>query len=281
MGFRLATVKDRAVLVDGDHYHDVEQASAGTVGPDPMVAVAAAADLHDVADRLGDRAPTGRLDDVELGPPVPAPRSVFAIGLNYQAHADEGSMEVPEVPLVFTKFPGCIVGPTADVVLASEAGDYEAELVVVMGRRGRHVAATDAWDHIAGVMAGQDISDRVLQFAATPPHFDLGKSRDTYGPTGPMLVSTDLLEDPDDLAIECRVNGEVRQSATTADLIFDVPTLVEYLSSILTLEPGDLVFTGTPDGVGAATLDFLADGDVVTTSLAGVGELENRCVMHR
>ena len=126
-------------------------------------------------------------------------------------------------------------------------------------------------------MVGQDISDRTLQFAAEPPHFDLGKSRDTYGPTGPVIVSPDSFSDSNDLAVRCEVNGEPRQDDRTTNLIFDVPTLVSYLSGILTLTPGDLIFTGTPDGVGAASQRFLRDGDVITTSIEGIGTLTNRC----
>ncbi len=277
MGFRLATIDGRAALVDAGNYYDLEAAGGGSFTSDPMTAVARHADLHEVAAGLADLEPAGAIADIESGPPVPAPRSVYAIGLNYADHAAESSMELPEVPLVFTKFPGCIVGADDDVVLNSEAADYEAEMVVVIGTTGRDIAAGDAWDHVAGVTGGQDISDRALQFAAKPPHFDLGKSRDTYGPLGPVIVSTDLLEDRDAIPIECRVNGEARQSSSTASLIFDVPTLIEYLSSILTLYPGDLIFTGTPDGVGASKLQFLAPGDVIETSIGGVGELRNVC----
>jgi 2-keto-4-pentenoate hydratase/2-oxohepta-3-ene-1,7-dioic acid hydratase in catechol pathway len=234
--------------------------------------------LHEIASSLDDRSPDGVVADTALGPPVPRPRNSFAIGLNYRSHVAEADMEPPEVPLVFTKFPSCIVGPTADVELRSATADYEAELVLVIGDGGRDIAAGDAWEHVAGVTIGQDISDRALQFAAAPPHFDLGKSRDTYGPTGPVLVSPDLLEDRDALPLTCDVNGDRRQDDTTASLIFDVPTLIAYLSSIITLAPGDLVFTGTPDGVGAVKGQFLEPGDVIVTTIAGVGELENRCV---
>ncbi len=280
MTFRLALVADRAALVQGDHYHDLETLSEGELGPDPMVAIAHADQLHRLGATLADgdpAPPTGRLDEVELGPPVPRPRNSFGIGLNYRDHVAESNMEVPEVPLVFTKFPSCIAGPTADIELRSATADYEAELVVVMGSGGRDIPADEAWDRVAGVTVGQDISDRALQFAAKPPHFDLGKSRDTYGPIGPVVVSTDLLADRDDLPIRCAVNGEQRQHSTTANLIFDVPALIAYLSSIVTLGPGDLIFTGTPDGVGAASGTFLAPGDEIATTIDGVGTITNRC----
>ena len=143
MGFRLATIADRAVLVDGDGWHDLAAASDGAFTGDPMEAVRRHAELHTVAEAVGDRAPDGLVADATFGPPVPAPRSVFAVGLNYADHVGEAQMEVPENPLIFTKFPSCLVGPTDDIVLNSTAGDYEAELVVVIGEGGRDIAADE------------------------------------------------------------------------------------------------------------------------------------------
>jgi 2-keto-4-pentenoate hydratase/2-oxohepta-3-ene-1,7-dioic acid hydratase in catechol pathway len=181
-------------------------------------------------------------------------------------------------PLIFAKFPGCLVGAGSDIVLASDTTDYEAELVVVIGARVRDVAVAEAWEAVAGLTAGQDVSDRALQSAGERPQFSLAKSHDTYGPTGPWVVSLDLLADRDDLDVRCEVNGEVRQHDTTAGLIFPVAELVSYLSSMLTLYPGDLIFTGTPSGVGVATGTFLRRGDVVRTTIGGIGTLTNRCV---
>lgn len=277
MSFRFANITDRAALVVDDSFYDLATISDGRIGPDPMDAIAEVANLHELGRSLDDVTPTGRLDPAELGPPVPRPRNSFAVGLNYRSHVAEADMEVPDVPLVFAKFPSCLVGPGADVELRTNAGDYEAELVVVIGRPGRDIATADAWDHVAGVTVGQDISDRALQFAAKPPHFDLGKSRDTYGPIGPVLVSPDLLPDRDALGITCDINGERRQDGSTADLIFDVPALIAYLSSIVTLSPGDLIFTGTPEGVGATQGAFLQPGDVITTTIEGIGTITNTC----
>lgn len=277
MTFRLANIDNRAALVEGDNYFDVATISEQAIGPDPMGAIAETSALHELAGRLSEFEPTGSLADIELGPPVPRPRNSFAVGLNYQSHVNEADMEAPAAPLVFSKFPSCIVGPTADVELRSEAGDYEAELVVVIGRAGRDIPATEAWNYIAGVTVGQDISDRALQFAAKPPHFDLGKSRDTYGPIGPVLVSSDSFADRDDLAITCDINGERRQTGTTANLIFDVPALIAYISTVVTFEPGDLIFTGTPEGVGAIQGKFLTPGDIITTTIDGIGTLANTC----
>ncbi|MEM9562576.1 MAG: fumarylacetoacetate hydrolase family protein [Actinomycetota bacterium] len=277
MGFRLANIDGRAALVDGDHYHDLETASDGALGQDPMAALGAGAQLAALAEGLGERTPTGAVADVVLGPPVPHPPKSFAVGLNYHAHAAEASMEPPDNPLVFTKFPSCIVGPTAEVEMRSDACDYEGELVVVIGAGGKDIAPDAAWDHVVGVTVGQDISDRVAQFAAKPPHFDLGKSFDTFGPIGPVLVSVDAIADPDDLRLVTAVNGEVRQDDTTANLIFDVPTLISYLSHITTLVTGDIIFTGTPEGIGATQGSFLSDGDVITTTIDGIGTMTNRC----
>lgn len=278
MGFRLANVNGRAVLVHGDSYTDIATHSAGALGSDPMEVLARPDLLSELSATLDEASVTGLLADVVLGPPVPRPQKSFGIGLNYAAHAAEGGGEVPDSPLVFTKFPSCLVGPTADVEIRSGGCDYEGELVVVIGEGGRDITIDDAWNHVVGVMVGQDISDRPAQFAAKPPHFDLGKSFDTFGPIGPVLVSTDELDDRDALHIVCAVNGEVRQDGNTADLIFDVPTLVSFLSSITTLVTGDIIFTGTPEGVGAAQGQFLADGDVITTTIDGIGKMINRVV---
>ena len=160
----------------------------------------------------------------------------------------------------------------------SDFCDYEGELVVVIGTGGKDIASDDAWDHVVGVTVGQDISDRVAQFAADPPHWDLGKSFDTFGPLGPVLVSVGVVANREAMRIRTSVNGEIRQDDTTANLMFDVPTLISYLSRITTLVAGDIIFTGTPDGIGAVSGRFLADGDVLTTTIDGIGTIENRCV---
>lgn len=277
MGFKMANIGGRAALVDEAGWYDLERLGGDGLS-DPMAAVAEGDRLDELAAALGGTEPDGDIDAADLGPPVPRPRHCYGIGLNYATHVAESGQEVPTVPVVFTKFPGCIVGPTADVELRTDAGDYEAELVVVIGRSGRDIPVERAWELVAGVTAGQDISDRALQFAASPPHFDLGKSRDTYGPIGPLLVSPDLLDDRDAVPLRCAVNGDVRQDDSTANLIFSVPELVAYLSTVSTLAPGDVIFTGTPDGVGVARGDLLVAGDVITTTVEGVGTLVNTCV---
>ncbi|MBM26760.1 MAG: fumarylacetoacetate hydrolase [Halieaceae bacterium] len=276
MAFRLGNLDGRAVLIDGENWHDLAAVSNGSFSGDPMEAVHRHAELHTI--QLNSRSPDGAVASAVFGPPVPCPRSVFAIGLNYAGHAGEADMDLPESPLVFTKFPSCLAGATDNVELNSDFADYEAELVVVIGTAGRSISPNNAWNHVMGLTVGQDISDRALQFAAKPPHFDLGKSRDTYGPCGPAVVSTDLIAEPSNLRITCDINGERRQSSNTGQLIFDVPTLISYLSEILTLEVGDLIFTGTPEGIGASSGEFLAAGDVIETSIEGLGKLRNVCI---
>lgn len=278
MSFRLANVAGRAALVADDHTYDLATVSGGTFGQDPMAAIARFRELGAIAESLRDHEPDGLLADAELRPPVPRPINVFGLGLNYANHAAESGLQPPTVPVVFTKFPSCIAGPNDDVVIHGDAIDYEAEVVVVIGAGGANIPADRAWDHIAGVTGGQDISDRTLQYAASPAHFNLGKSRDGYGPIGPVLVSPDALESRDDISFECVVDGELRQRSSTRNLIFDVPFLVEYLSAILTLQSGDLIFTGTPEGVGKATGRLLTVGNVIETTVDGVGTLRNACI---
>jgi 2,4-didehydro-3-deoxy-L-rhamnonate hydrolase len=276
--FRFANVEGRAALVDsGGSWFDASRVSGGVVPSEPMDAWLQLADLHRIAGALATDQPDGRVADADLRPPIPTPRCVFAVGVNYRSHAEEGDMELPKSPLIFTKFPSCLAGPNDPIILGGSTDDYEAELVVVIGRGGRNIDPKDAWSHVGGLTAGQDISDRSLQFAVSPAHFDLGKSRDTYGPIGPVIASTDSFVNPGDLRITCDVNGERRQDDRTSNLVFDVPTLISYLSSILTLSPGDLIFTGTPEGVGAASLRFLIDGDVISTTIEGIGTLRNQC----
>ena len=277
MGFRLANVAGRGVLVADGHYYDIATLSGGDIDSDPMVAISQPPKLTELAAGIAGATPTGALADVILGPPIPRPQKVFGIGLNYREHAVETGATIPETPLVFTKFPSCLVGPTADVELRGDGCDYESELVVVIGTGGKDIGMSAAWEHVAGFMCGQDISDRPVQRGVNPPQFNLGKSFDTFGPIGPAVVSLDQLSDRTDLGVETEVNGEVRQNGRTSDMIFDVPTLISYLSHITTLVPGDLIFTGTPSGVGVAEGRFLADGDVITTKIEGLGVMTNRC----
>jgi 2,4-didehydro-3-deoxy-L-rhamnonate hydrolase len=273
---KLANVAGRAALVLDDEIADVAIASDGQFSPDPMA-------LYDTWDAFRDFAGTvtrgtAALVDGDLRNPVPRPRQVFAIGLNYRSHAEESGMAIPEVPIVFTKFPTSLTGPFDDVEVVGGSNDWEVELVAVIGRTTDRVSEAEAWDCIAGLSVGQDISDRHLQFAAGS-QFSMGKSRRTYGPIGPWVVTPDELDDPQDLALGCSVNGETVQDARTSDLIF-VPRLVAELSAVLPLLAGDVIFTGTPDGVGVARKPprFLQAGDTLETWIDGIGTIRNRIV---
>jgi 2,4-didehydro-3-deoxy-L-rhamnonate hydrolase len=274
---KLASVNGRAALVLGDEIADVATACDGRFGPDPMA-------LYDEWDVFKDFAATvssatGPLVDADLCNPVPQPRQVFAIGLNYRSHAEESGMAAPAVPAVFTKFPASLAGPFDDVAVAGDTVDWEVELVVVIGRVADRVATGDAWSHVAGVTVGQDISDRHLQFAAGG-QFSLGKSRRGYGPIGPWVVTPDELNKPDDLALGCSVNGETMQDARTTDLIFDVPQLITELSAVVPLLPGDVIFTGTPAGIGVVRKPprFLQSGDTLQSWIEGIGTIRNNIV---
>jgi len=276
--FRLLNVSGRSALeVDGTWF-DLATVAGDETLADPMVAIARSAELHALADRCTGSAPGGDVGTAPLGPPSPRPRQIFGIGVNYADHAAESGLEAPPAPLTFTKFPSAVAGPTADVPLSGEVVDWEVEIVAVIGSRCSRVERGRAWDMVAGLTLGQDVSDRAVQFTNTPPQFSLGKSFPAYAPIGPALVSVDSFDDPDDLALWCDVSGERMQSARSSQMIFSIPTLVAYLSSICTLEPGDLIFTGTPDGVGMARGRFLAEGDVIESGAEGIGGLTNRCV---
>ncbi len=219
------------------------------------------------------------LSAVQLCAPVPRPGKIICVGLNYHDHAAEQGKEPPERPLLFTKSPSAVIGPD-DAVIRPEAIDqldYEAELAVVIGRTARAVSAAAATEYIAGYTALNDISGRDAQFG--DGQFFRGKSYDTFAPMGPTLVPTTAL-DPAALAVSSTVNGEQRQASTTAELIFDVPTLIAYISAITTLEPGDVISTGTPGGVGVHRDPpaLLAPGDTVAVTVEGVGTLRNRVV---
>ncbi|MCH9838468.1 MAG: fumarylacetoacetate hydrolase family protein [Ilumatobacter sp.] len=277
MSFRLANVAGRAALVLGDRSVDIESTTDGRLGSEAGQLLSAPSDLSELHRSLTPAVPSSALDETILGPPIPNPAQVFGVGLNYANHASEGGMDAPDLPLIFTKFRSSIAAPNAEIQLRSDYCDYEGELVVVIGPGGRDISAEHGWDHVAGLCVGQDVSDRAVQMAATPPQFSLGKSFDTFGPIGPVVVSPDELDDPSALHITTRINGELRQDGTTADLIFDIPTLVSYLSHVATLSAGDLIFTGTPGGVGVAQGLFLGDGDVITTTIDGIGTITNRC----
>jgi 2-keto-4-pentenoate hydratase/2-oxohepta-3-ene-1,7-dioic acid hydratase in catechol pathway len=274
---KIANASGRAALVVGDALTDIADASGDHFGPDPMSLYEDWERFTEFAAGVTDGA--APLVAADLRCPVPLPRQVFAIGLNYRSHAEESGMAVPTVPATFTKFPASLAGPFDDIEIVNASIDWEVELVVVIGTHADRVAEADAWSHVAGLTVGQDISDRTLQFAAGA-QFSLGKSRRGYGPMGPWVVTLDEVPNPDDLALGCSVDGESVQDARTSDLIFGVPQLIAELSAVLPLLPGDVIFTGTPAGVGATRQPprFLQRGEILETWIEGIGTIRNRCV---
>ena len=277
MGYKLGSNSGRAIFIKDDKYYDVNTISNGDISSNSLKALSNTEKLSQLYINLNDYEPSGNLSDINLDPPI-IPTNVFAVGLNYKKHAEESNLEIPPFPMIFTKHSTCISGPKSDICMKSDMVDYEAELVFVIGKGGKDISKEDAWDHVAGLCVGQDISDRPVQFHATPPQFNLGKSFDTFGPIGPYLVSTDLFDNKESLKLQCWVNDELRQETLTNDLIFDIPYLISYISEFITLNTGDVIFTGTPEGVGATQGKFLKDGDILKTTIEGIGTLENKCV---
>jgi 2-keto-4-pentenoate hydratase/2-oxohepta-3-ene-1,7-dioic acid hydratase in catechol pathway len=218
-------------------------------------------------------------ESVRLLPPIPDPEKVICIGLNYADHAAETGAKVGEEPVVFCKFPTAIRGPGEPIELppASSEVDYEAELVVVIGREAKNVSRERALDYVAGYTCGHDVSARDWQKHKPGGQWLLGKSFDSFAPIGPHLVTADEVPDPHNLAIQMRLNGKVMQDSTTAQLIFRIDHLVSYLSRVCTLKAGDLIFTGTPPGVGMARKPpvFLQPGDIAEVVIEGIGVLSN------
>jgi len=276
---RVANVEGRGSLVIDGRIVDVESATAGKISSDPMELV----DLsnHPLLAQLQLNGETQKVDESTLGPPVPRPGKIIAIAINYRSHAEESNKAIPTDPHVMVKFSTCITGPQDDVFIHDlEMVDYEVELVLAIGRRGTRISRTSAWDHIAGLTVGNDVSDRNEQFRPPIRQFSMAKSYDRFGPIGPVLVTPDDLPDRDDLEISLTVDGEIRQHARTSDFIFPVPTLIEWLSRYVTLEVGDLIFTGTTGGVGDS-MDpptYLQDGQVVEASIEGIGTIRNRFI---
>jgi 2,4-didehydro-3-deoxy-L-rhamnonate hydrolase len=217
------------------------------------------------------------LDGAVLRAPIPRPEKVIGVGLNYRDHAAESGAAIPDEPMLFAKYANSVVGPGADVVVPAVADepDFEAELGVVIGRRARDVSEADALDHVAGYTCMNDVSARDLQRASS--QWMLGKAIDTFLPCGPWLVTADEIPDPQTLAIRCCVNGETMQDSSTANMAFGVATLVAFISRTITLEPGDLIATGTPPGVGMARTPprWLRDGDEMTVEIERIGSLTN------
>ena len=284
---RLANWDGRAVLLVDDRAVDVAEESGGRFGPEPMDVYEQWSDFAGWAATVGPGA--GRtVAAADLGTPVPRPRQIFAIGLNYRDHADEANLDHPENIVVFTKFASSLAGPVSTAAVSSDAVDYEAELVVVVGREAHRVDVDEAGDVIAGYSVGQDISDRGVQMRPPAPQFSLGKSFPGYGPVGPAVVTRDELADPSALRIACSFTGPtaqaqgvdewIAQDGSTGDMIFSPERIISDLSQVVTLYPGDLIFTGTPAGVGMARGVSVQPGDAVTTTIEGIGSITTEFV---
>jgi 2,4-didehydro-3-deoxy-L-rhamnonate hydrolase len=276
---RIASRLGRSVVVEGNLCADIEKASK-------------AAFSHQIDDLYRDwpafvqwahqAAPVADqpFELSELDAPVQRPRQVFAIGLNYLDHAAESGVKAPSSPTVFTKFPSSLVGPTATIELPSTNVDWEVELVAVIGQTADRVSQADAWDYVAGLTVGQDISERTVQLAGPVPQFSLGKSYRTFAPIGPWLVTPDELARRDDLELQCSVAGRVLQKGRTGQMIFSVSELIAQISQVCPMLPGDLLFTGTPPGVGMARKpqEFLQPGTTLVSEIEGIGRLTNPVV---
>jgi 2-keto-4-pentenoate hydratase/2-oxohepta-3-ene-1,7-dioic acid hydratase in catechol pathway len=276
---RVASLSGRLALITDSGITDVASASDGHFAADPQLIYGRWAEFTQWA-RETPLAPSSKSFDLaDLDSPVPTPSQVFAIGLNYDEHAAESGFDRPSAhPPVFTKFPTCITGPGGEVNLPPGGHtDWEVELVVVIGKRAEHVAARNGWDHVAGLTVGQDLSERQLQMAGPSPQFSLGKSYPRFGPIGPWVVTPDEFPDPDDLRLGCAINGEAVQDSRTSALIFPVPELIAKLSAVTPLLPGDLIFTGTPSGVGLGRSPqrWLQPGDVLTSFVEHIGEMHH------
>ena len=280
MTLRFASKNGRAQLVVGPNNHlvDLATASGGVFDSDPIKAFPRWEELRAFAATVTADGEPCNVN--ELDAPSPWPLQVFGIGLNYRSHAEESGMDIPKAPMTFTKFTSSISGPNADIPVVGATVDWEVELVAVIGTGGRDIKKSDAWAHIAGICVGQDISDRALQFVSQPAQFNLGKSRKGYSPFGPWLIDAVDVPNRDALHMTCTLNSEEIQNTITDDLIFDVGDIIEYLSSIVELLPGDVIFTGTPGGVGVSRKPpvFLKAGDVLVSTIDGIGTTTNNCI---
>jgi 2-keto-4-pentenoate hydratase/2-oxohepta-3-ene-1,7-dioic acid hydratase in catechol pathway len=276
---RIANLDGRLSIVVDELAVDVAEASGGRFGPEVQAVYERFDEFREWAAAAA--LPAGRgFDPAELGAPTPHPRQLFAIGLNYSEHANESGFAAPPSPAVFTKFVTSISGPYSDVTLPQGNVDWEVELVAVIGKRAFHVREPEAWSHVAGLTVGQDISERALQMVGPVPQFSLAKSFPGFTPMGPWLVTADEFDNPDDLELTCAIDGEQMQKGRTSELIFSVPALIANLSTVLPLLPGDVIFTGTPAGVGLGRNPqrWLQPGEELVTYVTGIGELRQRFV---
>lgn len=279
---KLANIAGRPSIVRDKRALDITVASKGEI--EPRLDVLSDLSLHDELRNLADSAPEDawqEFDPRDLGR-ISRPYKAIGVALNYRGHAEESNLPIPDEPSVFAKFASSVVGPYDSIAVPPEFDkvDYEAEVVVVMGASGKNIPEADAWSYVAGITAGQDISDRKEQWRKPINQFTLPKSYDTFSPIGPYLVTLDEFADPDDIEVVGRVDDLEVQRGRTSDLIFSVPELIAWLSKRVTFEPGDLIFTGTPAGCGVRRTPrlYLRAGMVLHTEVAGVGSMTNPVV---
>jgi 2-keto-4-pentenoate hydratase/2-oxohepta-3-ene-1,7-dioic acid hydratase in catechol pathway len=281
---RLATIQTpdgpRATVLQGEDYVDLHATRPDlpvsvrellAAGPGQLRSATEAAARPDAVRHAA--------SSVKLCAPIPDPPKVICIGLNYRDHAAESGAAIPREPVLFSKFATAIIGPGETIRLpaVSREVDYEAELVLVVGKKGRNLSAAAALDHLAGCTIGHDVSARDWQLRKDGKQWLAGKTFDTFAPTGPLLVTIDELGDPHNLSIRLRLNGQIMQDSNTRQMIFRAGDLLAYISQVVTLEPGDLIFTGTPSGVGFTRKPpiFLKNGDVVEVEIEKLGVLRN------
>ncbi len=283
---RFANHNDRLTLIEatapedlnGARGIDLHEASGGAIPSDPVAALDQWDEVLAAARSLPPDAAAMTIDPARLGPPTPRPRQIFGIGINYADHGAESGMQAPEVPLVFTKLGTAVTGPFDPIGLSSQSVDWEVEVVVVIGRGGSDVPIADAWDVVAGVTAGQDLSDRDIQWRPqSSPQFGLGKSLRGFAPMGPTLATPDEYSDPGDIELACHLNGKEVQRSRSSEMLLSVAELVAYLSAITPLLPGDAIFTGTPSGIGMTRTPprYLTAGDSLQSWVQGVGTMSH------
>jgi 2-keto-4-pentenoate hydratase/2-oxohepta-3-ene-1,7-dioic acid hydratase in catechol pathway len=281
---RLATLHTpsglRAAVRHRDHYVDLHSTDAA-FPPTVRQLLAAGPDILEHAARAGSRTDAVRVpvEKARLAAPLPDPQKIVCLGLNYRDHAAETNAPIPKEPILFSKYPTALIGHGERILLpaVSNEVDFEAELVIVVGKRGRHLSVDNAMRYVAGYTVGHDVSARDWQLKKDGKQWMAGKTFDTFAPTGPELVTADEVADPHNLDIRLRLNGNPMQDSNTQQMIFRVGETLAYLSKVFTLEPGDLIFTGTPPGVGFARKPpvFLKAGDVVEVEIGGIGLLRN------
>ncbi|MBM3997771.1 MAG: fumarylacetoacetate hydrolase family protein [Planctomycetes bacterium] len=281
---RLATIETwagpRAALQAGDSFIDIHATEPNLPGNVRQL-LEGGADMLGAVAKLGQRSNAVKvpLSQAKFHAPIVDPRKIVCIGLNYKDHAAESGSPIPKDPVLFSKYATALIGHGQTIVLpkVSSEVDYEAELVIVVGKRGRHLTLQNALDYVAGYSVGHDVSARDWQLKKDGKQWMVGKTFDTFAPMGPVLVTKDEVPSPQNLKISLKLNGQVMQNSTTNQMIFGVAELMVYLSTVFTVEPGDVIYTGTPPGVGQARKPpvFLKDGDVAEVEIEGLGVLRN------